>query len=460
MDSKFPGSNAIITRIKFPGGTRMKKILVLIFVLSLPISTIALNLNESIKVATENNPSVIAAKKSLDGANSQVFQATGAYFPTVQIDASAGTIYSKPYQVEFTTTVGTVSSTQRFTTGVDPNLPTRNLDFKLVQPVFTGGKLSSSLSIAKKNYDMALETLKETILSVKFDTTKAYYAVIKAEKLVELSSQSYARAQNLLEKTNTMFSSGTSTKADVLRAEVQLINAEINITKSKNDLIIARNTLNNALGYSFDDKLKVEYSDFSCTVELLPPYEGILKTAYENRSDWKKFKLTKESAEENLKVKKSDLFPSVMLVGTYNTAYTQYPTYATDINSWSALATASWNILDVKLYGKINEASANLSVQEANETAIKNNIALEIRNAYSDLKSAQETIASATKALSLAEENYKVASIRYSAGVGMNLEVIDAEVALTQARLDDLNTQFSLKIAKAKLNKLVGKEII
>jgi len=424
----------------------MKKILVLIFVLSLPISTIALNLNESIKVATENNPSVIAAKKSLDGANSQVFQATGAYFPTVQIDASAGTIYSKPYQVEFTTTVGTVSSTQRFTTGVDPNLPTRNLDFKLVQPVFTGGKLSSSLSIAKKNYDMALETLKETILSVKFDTTKAYYAVIKAEKL--------------LEKTNTMFSSGTSTKADVLRAEVQLINAEINITKSKNDLIIARNTLNNALGYSFDDKLKVEYSDFSCTVELLPPYEGILKTAYENRSDWKKFKLTKESAEENLKVKKSDLFPSVMLVGTYNTAYTQYPTYATDINSWSALATASWNILDVKLYGKINEASANLSVQEANETAIKNNIALEIRNAYSDLKSAQETIASATKALSLAEENYKVASIRYSAGVGMNLEVIDAEVALTQARLDDLNTQFSLKIAKAKLNKLVGKEII
>ena len=130
------------------------------------------------------------------------------------------------------------------------------------------------------------------------------------------------------------------------------------------------------------------------------------------------------------------------------------------MNSWSALISASWNILDMTLPGKIQKASADLDAQRANENSVKNSIALETRNAFSELKSTKETIQSTEKALKIAEENYKVANIRYSAGVGINLQVIDAEVALTQARIDNLDAQVNLQIAKAKLNKLVGKEII
>ncbi|MBU1027386.1 MAG: TolC family protein, partial [Candidatus Margulisbacteria bacterium] len=59
----------------------------------------------------------------------------------------------------------------------------------------------------------------------------------------------------------------------------------------------------------------------------------------------------------------------------------------------------------------------------------------------------------------LAEENHNIAELRYNSGVGTNLEVIDAQVALTQAGIDQLTAQYDLLLARAKLNKVVGKEI-
>ncbi|OGC08168.1 hypothetical protein A2230_05375 [candidate division WOR-1 bacterium RIFOXYA2_FULL_36_21] len=438
----------------------MKKLIGFILILFFSSSAFALNLKESIKIATDKNPSVITARKVLEAASGQAFQAMGAFFPNIKIEASTGQIYSKPYQMVFTTNVGGIPATQSFIAGVDEQIPVRKLGFSLVQPFFTGGKLTSQLRLAQNNYEITLEELNKTILSVSFDTTVAYYGLIRAVKLVQLSEQAYNMAKNHLEKAKTMFSTGISTKSDVLRAEVQNINAEITLSKAKNSLIIAQNSLNSALGYPFDHRLEVEYADLSNEISLIPPYENILEAAYENRPEWKEFLLTKKTAHDNLEIAKSDLFPSVFAIGTYNSDYTQYPSYFTDVNSWSALISASWNILDMTLPGKIQKASADLDAQRANENSVKNSIALETRNAFSELKSTKETIQSTEKALKIAEENYKVANIRYSAGVGINLQVIDAEVALTQARIDNLDAQVNLQIAKAKLNKLVGKEII
>ena len=65
----------------------------------------------------------------------------------------------------------------------------------------------------------------------------------------------------------------------------------------------------------------------------------------------------------------------------------------------------------------------------------------------------------ARKALELAAENLKIADLRYKSGVGTNLEVIDAQVAVTQARIEHLQSEHDLQIAKAKINKVIGREI-
>ncbi len=124
------------------------------------------------------------------------------------------------------------------------------------------------------------------------------------------------------------------------------------------------------------------------------------------------------------------------------------------------MVAGSWNIFDLKIQGNIYEARENLDASNASAKSLKNAIALDVKNSYLELKSAQEVIESTQKAQELADENYSVATTRYSAGAATNLEVIDAEVSLTQARLNHLQSQFDIKIAQAKLNKVVGQEVL
>jgi len=146
-------------------------------------------------------------------------------------------------------------------------------------------------------------------------------------------------------------------------------------------------------------------------------------------------------------------------VGTYGNSIYDNPIYYSDTKSWTAMLTGSWTLFDLKIPGQIKEAQANLEAQKATRDSVKNGIALEVRNTYFELKSAMETVASTKKAQDLAEENYKVAETRYNAGLGTNLEALDAQVALTQARIDHLAAQFDLQNAKAKINKSIGKAV-
>ena len=87
-------------------------------------------------------------------------------------------------------------------------------------------------------------------------------------------------------------------------------------------------------------------------------------------------------------------------------------------------------------------------------------MALEVRDAFLTLKSSLLTIGSTQKAVNSAEESLKLSNLRYTSGVGTNLEVIDAQVSLTQAKYNHLQALFDTEINKAKVNKVVGKEVL
>ena len=124
------------------------------------------------------------------------------------------------------------------------------------------------------------------------------------------------------------------------------------------------------------------------------------------------------------------------------------------------MVSGSWSLFNLPTAGKVAEAQAALAAQMARRENVKNGLELELRSAYYELKSALETIELTEKALESAEENYKVTEVRYNSGAGSNLDSLDAQVALTQARINQLQAKFDLEIARAKINKVVGKEII
>jgi len=334
------------------------------------------------------------------------------------------------------------------------------LTASLTQPLFVAG-LFPGFKIAQKGADLAKEDLRKTLIETQFNAANAYYGVLKAEKFYQLSEQAREMAQNHRDEVKTMLAAGATTRADLLRAEVQLANSTVTLTKMKNTLDIAKNAFNNALGNGLEQEVKLEEPASSPINPPLLDYNQLVKSAFDHRPDWKQYLNNKQMGEENLRVAQTAYLPTVMLSGQTGNHITEYPDYRSDVNSWTVATAASWTLFDgLGVQNRIKEAAANFEAQQAGEEQVKNGIILEVRDAFLNLMSAQETIGSASDAVTSAEENYIVSRSLYNSGSGTNLEVINAQISLTQVRMNYFQAFYDLEIAKAKLNKVVGKEVL
>ena len=415
-----------------------------------------LTLEESVQIALEQSPVVLKARAEIEAAEGSAGQVAADFLPQLSLSGGLGKYYAEPMTVQITF----AGTPQAFEYGIDEQADTYNYSASLTQALYKGGRMWSSLAMAQKGLEAAKEELRKVNEEVKFNVINAYYSVLKAKKLVELSEQSRRMANNHLDRVNALLKVGMSTRADVLRSEVQLSKAEIGLTRAKQGLEIARNSFNNTLGRDLDAEVELVEVEYDSKEITIYDYKDLLTTAYENRPDWRQYRLAKKVSEDEVGIANSGLWPKISLVGNYDVGSTKYSAYTSDTKTWTALLSGSWNIFDgTATWNRIKEARAKLKAQKANEVSVRRAIALEVKDASFAVQSARENLEGALKTRELADENFNIAELRYESGVATNLEVIDAQVALTQARTDLLQAQHDLQIAKARMNKVVGREI-
>ena len=413
-------------------------------------------LTESIGLALKQNPSVLASQKKANAAGARLNQAVGAFFPTVKIDGSLGQSYTQPSIVQIT--LGGV--TQNLIFGIDQVENSNSLQVSLSQPLFMAA-LFPGYGIAKKGADLANQDLRRTVIDTSYNVTQTYFGVLAAQRLAKLSAESLQTAQSHQQQVQSMLNAGVVTKADLLRSEVQVANSEVALTQAKNEVELAKDAYNNAVGIDLETAVDLQETGFTGTAPNLPDYKTLLAQAYANRPDWQQFLLSTGISEDTLRVHQTEYLPTFTLSAATGNAFTGYPSYQAEVNNWRVTGNGSWTLFDgLGRENRIKEASENLDAQRANEDQVRNGIALEVRDAYLSLKATLDTISSTRKAVDSAQESYNVSSTRYQSGVGTNLEVIDAEVALNQAKVNNLQALFNVEIAKAKINKVVGKEVL
>ncbi|MFC1637450.1 TolC family protein [Candidatus Margulisiibacteriota bacterium] len=414
-----------------------------------------LSLDQSIQIALEQSPVMLKARADITAAEGMAGQATAAFLPQLSLNGSLGKYYAEPQVMEIDMT-GTGSPTA-IAFGTDEEADTTSYSASLTQAVFTGGRILSSVGMATKGLEIAKQELRKVSADVKFSVINAYYSVSRAKKFVELSEQSVKMAQTHLDRVNALINAGMSTKADLLRVEVQVAQAEMVLTRARQGLEIAKNNFNNVLGRDLDAPVELAQAEYSAAEITVYDYRELLKTAYEDRPDWRQYVLAKKVSEDEVGVAASGLWPMLSLVGSYDIGSTKYASYQSDTKTWTAMLSGSWSLFDgTATWNKIKEAKAKVEAQKANEISVRRAVALEVKDANFAVQSAKDNLAAARKASELAQENHSIAELRYDSGVGTNLEAIDAQVALTQARSDFLQAQHDLQIAKARINKVVG----
>jgi len=346
-----------------------------------------------------------------------------------------------------------------FNFGFSTPYNTKSYSASLSQPIFVGA-LFPGYNMAARSVNVAEQDLRKAIQNTTFNVTVTYYGVLASKEYIKLCEDSLQTAKTHNDQVARMLRNGVAAQADFLRAEVRVANAELALTRSYNSYETTKNAFNNALGIDLDTTVEVSQK-YEIPKLKVPDVELLLSTAYANRPDWLSFVFGKEIAEQNLNLAKSAYLPTVYLSG--NSAYqdTTYPTFDNKVNSWSIAGSASWTLFDgFTIYNKVREAAASLNTQIANEEQVKNSVEMEVKDAYYTLKTAMAVIATAQKAVTSAKESEKVSTMRYNSGVGTNLEVINAQESLTQARNEYLKSIYDLEVAKARINKNVGSKLL
>jgi outer membrane protein TolC len=189
--------------------------------------------------------------------------------------------------------------------------------------------------------------------------------------------------------------------------------------------------------------------------------DALVKKALENRAEIKSLKSTIQITDAVVQVAREAKLPQVFLIGNYNLAKPNqriFPFQDKFISTWDVNVIASFDIWNWHATShQVTQARAQHMQAEDGLALLKDAITLEINQNYLALVQAKEKIKVAGEGVVQAEENHRMTNERFKAGMALNSELLDAEVALLQAKVNQTQAFIDYEIAKAKLDKSIGK---
>jgi outer membrane protein TolC len=321
-------------------------------------------------------------------------------------------------------------------------------------PLYTGNKLESTANMARRGktvMDLGRTVTKQELT---LDVTNTYYNVLQAQSLVGVAQEAVNDFNVHLTNVKHQYDVGNVALSDVLQTEVRLANARNNLIKAQNAAKMARYKLNTVIGINLTDDTQL---DDSVTRE---PYtatlEDSLAEAFQHRPEMQQASLQIDIAKDKIKIARSDAKPVVSAVAVENISDTS-PSSSKGKDDWTVGVNVALNMFDNGVTkAKTKEAHADLTIATEQKRQLEDAITLEVSNAYLNVKEAAERIQNNQVAVNQSQRDYAMAQERYFAGIGTNLDVMDAEVAMTQAKTNYVVAVYDYVNSRAQLSKAMG----
>ena len=402
---------------------------------------IELTLDESISLALKNNPALQIVQAHKEQAAWAIKEAKS------NKDVSVGYTHmdrrsTAPYT--WVASLAAVSPYNYFSNQLTASVP-----------LYTGEKIENVIKQTEINHKMSELEVVVTKQQLKLETSMEYYSVLQNQTLLEIAKQTVTDFNAHLERVQRMYDIGVVPWHDVLQTKVKLANAENSLVKAQNDYDLSIHKLNKTMGFPLQNEIRL--------VEPLKyqPYTGSLDNviAYglAHRPEMEQSKENIKLEQAQIQVAQSGYKPQVMLTGTMAWDDTNFA--GTKNRDWTAMLVTQFNVFDSgNTEAKIKQAQKSEVAAREKVRQVKDNVSLEMSDAYFNIKQAEKRIGTNRIAIEEANNNFDIAQKAYSAGVGTNLDVMDAELALNQAKTNYTNSLFDYNISKAQLDKAIGRD--
>ena len=413
-----------------------------------------LDLKTARQIALENNDQYKIAQEAVSKAKAQITEARGNMLPSL----SAFSQYDRAWELATVVfddpNLGQIS----FKMGTDHTI-VYGLSFQ--QPLFLGGAVWSGYKMAKNGFNIAEASLETARQDVLLQSTTTYYGLLFSKSVVRVMEQAYNTAQENLDQVNTLRSVGHASDFDVLRAEVQVANLLPALTSAKNGAKIAESQLLMVLGIDEHtqiiplDSLKFVLHNYSDTT-----LEQLYDRALLNRPDIRIMEQQKNIMQRQVTLARSGFLPSLTFQTNlqYQGMKNEFDFTDEDIfrSSNSSISLSIPLFSGFKTAGKIQQAKAAVRETDYQQDALYKAVKLEVEAAYLAIIEKEQAVLTQSKIIDQAAEALRLARLRYGEGLSTQLDVMNAESALNQARMNYEQSLFDYNIAIAQLKKALN----
>ena len=413
--------------------------------------TLTLTLDKALTIALDENPTMKVAAEEIALKKVSGKEAWQSLLPEASIAGSLDhTIKAAEMKL----------NDMSFKMGQD-GTNTANAGLSINLPLFAPA-VYRTMSMTKTDIELAVEKSRASKLDLVNQVSKAYYQLMLAQDSYDVLLGSYKLAEDNFNIVNAKYEQGAVSEYDKISAEVQMRSIKPNVISAANGVTLAKLQLKVLMGITADVELKTEDSLTNYETAVFANQLKDEEVGLENNTTMKQLDLNMKMLEKSLKVAKSSFIPTLSMSFSYNYQSLYNPNINFFEYNWSNSSSLMFN-LSIPLYKasnftKVKSARIQMRQLDWNRIDTERKLNMEIVSYRNNMAASSEQVVSNKENVMQAEKAVLIAGKRYDVGKGTVLELNSSQVSLTQAQLTYNQSIYDYLIAKADLDKVLGKE--
>ena len=431
-----------------------------------------LSIEQALEHALKHSPRLESADLEIQAAEARRKQARGQFGPKLQFELSAAKFDAAPGMGGSSMSEEELAGLQMLA-GADPfdnvmvdvfqSLPDMfageayNVDItaRVVQPLTPLWAIYQGYKLSELGVALARVVKIRQADELRYQVQQSYLQALQADAGVLALAKAIETVQAHVEQARHFVEAELISKVELLQAQVRLFELKGQLATSKNGASLARAQLSMLMDWPTDKPLPDLKIPTAPQPAGRPALEQVQKQARDHRPEFAELGIRSQQAERGVKARWQGYMPQLVLVGSFqhNEGSIMAPP------TWIGAAVLNWDVWEwgVSHY-KVEEAEVMLSkVQKAKEE-LRRGIALQVHAAWLKLAEAAERIDIAKNGMGHAEEHLRMEQERFAAQQSTSTEVLDAQMRLTQAQVEQENANYEYLMAEAALRKATGEK--
>ncbi|OCQ97750.1 transporter [Nostoc sp. MBR 210] len=399
--------------------------------------TVPLSLTQALELARRNNRNLQVTILELERSRAALRESQASLFPSLDINGSV------------------TNSGNGFSSNSSQPSTSFNGTAQLSYDLYTSGNRQAIIKQAEEQLRIDELDVENQSREIELNVKTQYYNLQQADEQVRINQSAVANAQASLQDAQARERAGVGTRFDVLQAQVNLANAQQDLTNSLSDQQIARRQFGTLL--SLPQSVDITAADTVALAGLWQPtLEQTIVEAFQNRPELRQQIAQRNISEQQRRQALAQVRPQVSLVTSYN-LLDRFNDTASVTDGYSIGLQASMNLFDGgAARARAAQAKTNIAIAETQFANQRDQIRFNVEQYYAQLRSNLDNVQTSAVGLEQAREALNIARIRYQAGVGTQTEVIEAENDLTRAEGNRVTAILNYNRALANLQRTVS----